>query len=544
MDHITRRTMLKRAGMTVATLALPTGKTAGAQALPEGVGIGPDYTSKIPKFTFANTLKEQEAQLKTNLFIQRFAESRKKLAKTDRYRTVYHFTSPESFNGDPNGLCFWRGQWHLFYQAWPVGDHRQHWGHAVSDDLTHWRDLPYAIYPHPEKACFSGGSLVEDDRVIVCYHGWEEVGNMIAISSDPLLLNWDKLTGMPVVPSRMPDGSYPPYGVFDPCIWKKDGTYYMLSTGKVLRSKDLENWEYLHPFVENDRNKLPDDDYSCPSFYPIGDRHIMVYFSHKRGPKYVIGDYDTKRDKFFATDGGDFNFGAAGPNGLHAPSATTDGKGGIILMFCTNNVNKQFGGQYMMMPRHLTLDEEGKLRQEPTGDIESLRYDHQSVGPMELPGNKEIVLENIKGNAMEIIAEIECTKESSMVEMNVFRSPDKEEFTRIAFFRERGVQVKRGENKYSKRSRLVIDSSYSTLLPQILSRAPEAAPILLEEDEPLKLRVFLDKSSIEVFANGKQCLAMRVYPSRDDSVGVSLRSQGKGATLKQLDAWQMKSIYE
>jgi beta-fructofuranosidase len=318
----------------------------------------------------------------------------------------------------------------------------------------------------------------------------------------------------------------------------------MLSTGKVLRSKDLENWEYLHPFVENDRNKLPDDDYSCPSFYPIGDRHIMVYFSHKRGPKYVIGDYDTKRDKFFATDGGDFNFGAAGPNGLHAPSATTDGKGGIILMFCTNNVNKQFGGQYMMMPRHLTLDEEGKLRQEPTGDIESLRYDHQSVGPMELPGNKEIVLENIKGNAMEIIAEIECTKESSMVEMNVFRSPDKEEFTRIAFFRERGVQVKRGENKYSKRSRLVIDSSYSTLLPQILSRAPEAAPILLEEDEPLKLRVFLDKSSIEVFANGKQCLAMRVYPSRDDSVGVSLRSQGKGATLKQLDAWQMKSIYE
>ena len=90
----------------------------------------------------------------------------------------------------------------------------------------------------------------------------------------------------------------------------------------------------------------------------------------------------------------------------------------------------------------------------------------------------------------------------------------------------------------------MIDSSYSTLLPQILSRAPEAAPILLEEDEPLKLRVFLDKSSIEVFANGKQCLAMRVYPSRDDSVGVSLRSQGKGATLKQLDAWQMKSIYE
>jgi len=65
----------------------------------------------------------------------------------------------------------------------------------------------------------------------------------------------------------------------------------------------------------------------------------------------------------------------------------------------------------------------------------------------------------------------------------------------------------------------------------------------MDEDEPLKLRIFLDKSSIEVFANGKQCVAMRVYPSRDDSIGVSLRSQGKDATLKRLDAWQMKNIY-
>jgi beta-fructofuranosidase len=196
-----------------------------------------------------------------------------------------------------------------------------------------------------------------------------------------------------------------------------------------------------------------------------------------------------------------------------------------------------------MMPRRLTLGAEGRLRQEPTGDIESLRYDHRSVGPMELPENKEIVLEDIQGNAMEIIAEIECPKEAPMVEMNVFRSPDKEEFTRIAFFRERGIQVKRGKNKYSKRSRIVIESSYSSLLRQVLSRAPEAAPILLEEDESLKLRVFLDKSSIEVFANGKQCLAMRVYPSREDSVGVSLRSQGRSATLKRLDAWQMKGIF-
>ena len=45
-------------------------------------------------------------------------------------------------------------------------DRRQHWGHAISDDLIHWRDLPLAIYPDPERCCFSGATLVEEDRVI------------------------------------------------------------------------------------------------------------------------------------------------------------------------------------------------------------------------------------------------------------------------------------------------------------------------------------------------------------------------------------------
>jgi beta-fructofuranosidase len=56
--------------------------------------------------------------------------------------------------------------------------------------------------------------------------------------------------------------------------------------------------------------------------------------------------------------------------------------------------------------------------------------------------------------------------------------------------------------------------------------------------------VFVDKSIVEVFINGKQCIAARVYPGRSDSVGVSLRSQGRNSTLKSFDAWQMKSIYE
>jgi beta-fructofuranosidase len=75
-------------------------------------------------------------------------------------------------------------------------------------------------------------------------------------------------------------------------------------------------------------------------------------------------------------------------------------------------------------------------------------------------------------------------------------------------------------------------------------RAPETAQVYLAPDEPLNLRIFIDKSVVEVFANEKQCLAIRVYPERDDSVGIALRSQGEDSYLLSLDAWQMGNIYE
>ncbi|MBW8036648.1 MAG: glycoside hydrolase family 32 protein, partial [Planctomycetes bacterium] len=183
----------------------------------------PDYTSKAPRYTFSNTLETQEAQLKTNPLLKRFQAARKEKAK-DPYRPIYHYYNPEGGLGDMNGLCFWQGRWHLFYQSWPLEDRRQHWGHAVSEDLIHWRDLPHAIYPGPEKYCFSGNTLVEADRVIAMYHG-PKAGTMVAVSSDPLLLNWKKVTGQAVIPFPKPGEPPTPYKIWDPCIFKIDGTY-------------------------------------------------------------------------------------------------------------------------------------------------------------------------------------------------------------------------------------------------------------------------------------------------------------------------------
>ena len=544
-----RRSFLKQSAVSAAALALSRNEAFGAG------GKKTDYESKVPKFTFANTLAEQQRQLKNNPLLERFRVLRKELLK-DPHHPLYHFTSPENRLNDPNGLCFWQGRWHMFYQGYPPEDPRQHWGHTVSDDLIHWRDLPYAIYPNPERACFSGSAMVEENRVIAMYHG-TTVGSMVAVSSDPLLLNWEKVTGKAVIPHAKPGEPPLPYNIFDPCIWKKDGMYYALTAGTLPNgpggqsvraeflhcSRDLARWEYLHPFLEDDQYGLIGDDGACPYFWPIGDRHILLHFSHMSGGKYMLGDYDKRRDKFVVTAGGDFNFGAFGPCGVHAPSAFPDGEGGVIVIFNMNEGKPTRGWDRLMsLPRRLTLAPKGSFNPlyiEPAGDIESLRADHRRVEGVTLPANRDMVMDNIRGNAMEIVAEI-APQQAQTIELNVLRSPNGEEVTRIQCFRDRGFRQK-GRPLPCVVS---IDSSRSSLAADVRLRPPETAQVELARNEPLKLRVFVDRSVVEVFVNGKQCLGARVYPERPDSIGVSLHARGRDAAIESLDAWRMESIHE
>ena len=521
----------------------------------------PDYSSAIQQYTFPTTLEEQEEALRTNPLMQRFIESREKLS-TDRYRPVYHFVNPEGNLNDPNGFSFWNGNWHLFYQAYPPEDPRQHWGHAISKDLVHWRDLPLAIYPNPERASFSGSALVEEDRVIAHYHG-TEVGNLVAISDDPLLLNWEKVTGEAVIPmlnrdTVLIDGEPQPHHVYDPFIWEEDGTYYSISgwrdrhepsqrlyaTAELYKSDDLENWEYMHPFVEGvELFTMPEDDLACPYFWPIGDRYILLFFSHYSGGQYLLGDYDKERNKFVPTSHGFLNHGPVRPGGVHAPSAAPDGNGGVINIFNINapRINPSEGwNQIMSSPMRLTLRDTDELGIEPAGDFESLRFDHQSVERRTLPANKEIILDNIHGNAMEIILQID-PKDAQHVELNILRSPGKEEYTAITFYNSTGYTQRDSGEQHSM---LTIDSAKSSTRPDVQARPPENAPLYLEDGENLKLRIFIDKSVVEVYANGKQYAAVRVYPGLEESTGVSLRSQGQESELISFDAWQMRNTWE
>jgi beta-fructofuranosidase len=498
------------------------------------------FASLTPKFTFAETLAEQEKQLATNPLMLRFAESRKRLS-ADRYRPLYHFVSPESQLNDPNGLCYWQGRWHLFYQAYPadefpspadIAKRRQHWGHAVSDDLVHWRDLPYAIYPGIERMCFSGSTVVEPNQVVAYYPGIH-AGQMVAIAKDPLLLNWEKLPDCPV---NGPSG--------DACIWKEGDTYFgLVGTRTLASSQDLVNWEIRNSeFVQNSAQFIGVGDAdagACPNFVPIGDKHILLSFSHTLGGQYLLGDYDRERLTFVPYERGRFNHGRVSPGGVHAPSATADGKGGAINIFNINDgESSKEWDQIMSVAQRLTLGEDNKLRIEPVESLASLRGEHRRVEKTVLPANRDIVLEKISGDTLELELDID-PQQARWVQLNVLRSPNAEEQTSITFYNfDRALSV-----WYHTPGEICLDGTRSSTLPGIWIRPPERARFERGQ-EPLRLRVLIDRGVVEVFVNRKLYLAMRVYPAREDSLGVSLRAQGQDAVLNRLDAWQMRSIWK
>jgi beta-fructofuranosidase len=511
------------------------------------------YGSKVFHEHFPETIFEQVIALKNNLLMQRFAESRKTYS-CDPFRPAYHLVSPESTMNDPNGLCYWQGRWHLFYQAYPPEEFpderallqpRQHWGHAVSDDLAYWQDLPYALYPGIEQACFSGGTLVEDDRVIAFYPGIG-AGQMVAVSKDPLLLNWEKT------------GESPFSFCGDSCIWKHEGTYYgilgsasryepglvndksiipypIYTSANLVSSKDLIHWEEHGNFLERSPFNGPYDDGACPNFMPIGDKFIFMFFSHAHGAQYFLGDFDYSTLKFVPYYHGRFNHGSVVPGGIHAPTAFPDGMGGVYALFNINASDVTTGWDHLIsLPMHLQLDEQKLLTITPAQSLSNLRGEKTEINDLALPPNEDVLLHGIEGNVVEYEAEIDL-QSSNMVQISFLNSPHHEETTLLTYYNmNRKINL-----HYFKAGELVLDTSRSSTLKKLLLRPPECAELYLHRAENLKLSIFIDKSVVEIYANGKQYLASRVYPGRNDSLGVSVRAQGSPALIKSFKAWQM-----
>ena len=514
------------------------------------------YVSKIPQEYYPQESEAQYEALKGSAQLKEFAEYRQEM-KDHPYMPSYHFWAPTGKINDPNGLCYWNGNYHLFYQAYPPNDPRQHWGHTVSSDMVHWKDLPLAIYPDIEYAVFSGSSLVENDRVIAMYHG-RGIGNMIATSHDPMLLNWEKNEHCPVIPLTPNSSDGRPYRVFDPFIWKEDEGYYALSgcyygeeearhTGynnkmveHLFFSQDLSRWTYMGELTEDGFPQLElGNDGACPYFWPIGTegKYLLFHFSHRTGPHCLLGTYDKILHKFYPEKHMRFNFGPIGCSSYQAPCTTPDGKGGLYLIYNTTDANLTLTRQgCMTVMHHVIVNKKGYLNIEPVEALNSLHTSHFSCHSLNLAAFRETILD-VNGNALDIHLTLDLTSARGLT-LRVLRSPDGMEHTDITVNRSR---MRRGDSIVSEYY-LIADTTRSSLSPDAEGRNPEVMNIPDVEESHLDLRILVDRCMVEIFANGRITMMQMMYPSKD-STQVSLEALGGNITINSLDIWNMASIY-
>lgn len=201
----------------------------------------------------------------------------------------YHYRPQKGWINDPNGLVYYQGYYHVFYQHAPdyevPGFQPMHWGHARTKDFLVWEELPIALYPDKAydcSGCWSGTAIVKDDILYLVYasviHGDEKIETVsVAYSTDGI--SFEKYSGNPVIAAYPPDGG-PNFR--DPAVCCIDGEYYcVMATGNpedkaarllLYKSQDLLSWEYLGIMSEWAECRFAE----CPSFMPAGDMYLLT----------------------------------------------------------------------------------------------------------------------------------------------------------------------------------------------------------------------------------------------------------------------------
>lgn len=446
------------------------------------------------------------------------------------------------------------GWYHLFYQAYPKQDPRQHWGHAISKDLVNWRDLPLAIYPDIEWGCFSGTTLVEENRVIAMYHG-RKVGNMIAVSSDPLLLNWKKDVNCPVIPLTPDSDDGKPYRVFDPCIWKEDDGYYSLSgcfygkedernTGQNNRmvehlffSQDLSRWTYLGELADDFPQIPAGNDGACPYFLPLSDQHALFFFSHQTGPHILVGEYDKVLHKFYPNNHLRLCNGPVGCSSIHAPSAMADSNGGAYVIYNTKDANKSLERQGAMTIAQNVTWQNGEINIKPVDAIDSLRKQNTNFKTLSLGSFEEYVLP-VNGKELDIQVSYSPIEAHPLM-IKLFRSPDGRQYTSVTIY----PFCRKRDGRTVNELLVTADTLRASRLKEVHSRPPETTTVAIDLNEKVNLRILVDRSIIEIFINSKSYIMQMVYPD-DDSCGISLESLSSQLIIDNIDIWSMGSIYD
>ena len=252
----------------------------------------------------------------------------------------YHVEPEKGWLNDPNGLCYFNGKYHAFFQHYPnatVWTAPLYWAHVTSDDLIHWEEQPMGLTPDQSYestgGCFSGSAFIKDGKA---YFFYTAVGDgdvqtqCLATSEDGITLK--KYEGNPIIDERPVDPTGRDFR--DPKVFEwTDGTYRMVcGTGHegyaavlLYKSSDLYNWEYVGPIFET-REMGPV--LECPDLYPLEDKWVLC-FSRMDQPQtvqYVVGTFDGEHFTAESVQKPEI-----GPN-YYAPQSFEDEKGRRIVM--------------------------------------------------------------------------------------------------------------------------------------------------------------------------------------------------------------------
>ena len=465
--------------------------------------------------------------------------------ESDRHRPRYHFLPPANWLNDPNGPIWFDGRYHLFYQHNP--DEAKwgniHWGHAVSPDLVHWEDWPIALTPDTEGVdeshCFTGCAFVQEDGTpTIAYTGIipaedgdrRHESQSLAVSEDGML-TWQKIPQNPVI-AAPPEGREVT-GFRDPCVWQEGDTWYMVigsgiegEGGAVLayRSRDLIDWEYLGPLMVGDAEEHGTM-WECPDFFRLGQKHLLLVSTLGR-QMYVTGGWDRK--EFMPTGQGWLDYSPT----FYAGKSFEDPHGRRILWGWLREAREDSAqiaagwSGVMSLPRVMQIGPDGQPGCEPAEELRRLRAASVTHEGLELRTGQQRELD-FDGDCLEIEAEINVPPDARFT-VDVRCSPDGEERTEVYCDAHQGV--------------LGIDTRASSLDRSAQTRV-SCGPLALRRDEPLRLRIFVDRSVVEVFANGRACVTERAYPTRLDSTRVRAGVLGTDATVERLSAWKMRSIW-
>ena len=242
------------------------------------------------------------------------------------YKPVIHFTPPKNWINDPNGMVYIDGKYHLFYQHFPLAPHwgPMHWGHAVSEDLLHWKHLPIALYPDELGCIFSGSCVYDKDNLVAIFthhsmDGKHTEHQGLAYSTD--YEHFEKYYGNPIIPNPGQKDFRDPKVFWNPV---RKCYSLVLAAGdhvEFYASHNLKEWEKTGEFKAGIHGL--GGTCECPDCFPLptpdGDKWVLiismilpreqigvnndVYDRMSHITQYYVGDFDG--DTFHDTEEAD-----------------------------------------------------------------------------------------------------------------------------------------------------------------------------------------------------------------------------------------------